>query len=300
MAAKTNPQVHMGTITGGVAREMLANNPIILLPMGSHEDQGPHAPMGDYLLAEKIAELAACRASERGVQTLVAPVLPFGGADWFNPMIGGIALSQTTLTLVIAEMVAALHTNGLTRLIVINGHGGNVGPIAEVARTLYLRDRTVLPSLYLWRIGYGLLPGIVGPEKTAQVSGHGADPLTSIGLHLFPELMRPDLRPRANPLKRDPQLGLPFTGLGTASFQGLEYTFGSSTVTSYWMVPGSVRVNRSTTCRASLWGMPLIRPVAALVAIQPLPLKLVVSTTRVFPSQRPRESPSQLRTSAGG
>src|SRR5687767_6690722 len=62
MAAKTSPQVHMGTITGGVAREILANNPIILLPMGSHEDQGPHAPMGDYLLAEKIAELAACRA----------------------------------------------------------------------------------------------------------------------------------------------------------------------------------------------------------------------------------------------
>jgi creatinine amidohydrolase len=222
MAAKTNPQVHMGTITGGVAREILAKNPIILLPMGSHEDQGPHAPMGDYLLAEKIAELAACRASERGVPTLVAPVLPFGGADWFNPMIGGIALSQATLTLVITEMVAALHSNGLTRLIVINGHGGNVGPIAEVARTLYLRDRTVLPSLYLWRIGYGLLPGIVGPEKTAQVSGHGADPLTSIGLHLFPELMRPDLMPQANPLKRDPQLGLPFTALGAASFQGAE------------------------------------------------------------------------------
>ena len=222
MAAKTNPQVHMGTITGGVAREILAKNPIILLPMGSHEDQGPHAPMGDYLLAEKIAELAACRASERGVPTLVAPVLPFGGADWFNPMIGGIALSQATLTLVITEMVAALHSNGLTRLIVINGHGGNVGPIAEVARTLYLRERMVLPSLYLWRIGYGLLPGIVGPEKTAQVSGHGADPLTSIGLHLFPELMRPDLMPQANSLKRDPQLGLPFTALGAASFQGAE------------------------------------------------------------------------------
>ncbi len=43
-----------------------------------------HAPMGDYLLAEKIAELAAIRATERGMRTLVAPVLPFGGADWFG------------------------------------------------------------------------------------------------------------------------------------------------------------------------------------------------------------------------
>jgi creatinine amidohydrolase len=212
----------MGTITGGEARDILAGNPVILMPMGSHEDQGPHAPMGDYLLAEKIAELAAIRATERGVRTLVAPVLPFGGADWFSPMIGGIAVSQATLTSVITDLLASLHRNGLTRIIVINGHGGNVGPIAEVARTLYQRDGTVLPSLYLWRIGYGLMPGIVGAETSAKVSGHGADPLTSIGLHLFPELMRSDLMPQAKPLKRDPKLDLPFTGLGTASFEGAE------------------------------------------------------------------------------
>ncbi|MDR6873990.1 creatinine amidohydrolase [Bosea sp. BE125] len=222
MAAKTDPLVHMGTISGGEAREILKTNPVILLPMGSHEDQGPHAPMGDYLLAEKIAELAAIRATKAGTRTLVAPVLPFGGADWFGSMTGGIAISQATLTTVIAEMVDSLHRNGLTRIIVINGHGGNVGPIGEVARELYLREQIVLPSLYLWRIGYGLLPSIVGAEKAAAVSGHGADPLTSIGLHLFPELIRKDLIPEGKPLKRDPILDLPFTGLGTASFEGAE------------------------------------------------------------------------------
>ncbi len=87
----------------GEAREILKDNPVILLPMGSHEDQAPHAPMGDYLLAEKIAELAAIRASKAGTRTLVAPVLPFGGADWFGSMTGGIAISQATLTTVIAE-----------------------------------------------------------------------------------------------------------------------------------------------------------------------------------------------------
>jgi creatinine amidohydrolase len=223
MATKTDPLVHMGTITGGEAREILKDNPVILLPMGSHEDQGPHAPMGDYLLAEKIAELAAIRASKAGTRTLVAPVLPFGGADWFGSMTGGIAISQATLTTVIAEMVDSLHRNGLTRIIVINGHGGNVGPIAEVARELYLREQIVLPSLYLWRIGYGLLPGILGgADKAAAVAGHGSDPLTSIGLHLFPELIRKDLIPDGKPLKKDPVLDLQFTGLGTASFEGHE------------------------------------------------------------------------------
>ncbi len=222
MATTTTPKVHMGHITGGEAREILPKNPIILLPMGSHEDQGPHAPMGDYLSAEKVAELIALRATERGTRTLVAPVLPYGGADWFGSMIGGITLEQSTLTTVIWDMVKSLRRNGLTRLIVINGHGGNVGPIAEVARGLWRDSKALMPSLYLWRISYGLLPGIVGAETSKAVSGHGADPLTSIGLHLFPELMRPDLVPAGKPVKRDPTLDLPFTALGAASFEGAE------------------------------------------------------------------------------
>ncbi len=222
MVWNTTPKVHMGQITGGEARELYAKNPIILLPMGSHEDQGPHAPMGDYLLAEKIAELIALRTTQNGIRTVVAPVLPYGGGDWFGSMIGGITVEQSTLTTVIWDMVKSLHRNGLTRLIVINGHGGNVGPIAEVARVLWREKKILFPSLYLWRIGYSLLPGIVGAEKSKAVSGHGADPLTSIGLHLFPEIMRPDLMPKGAPVKKDPLLGLQFTALGAASFEGAE------------------------------------------------------------------------------
>jgi creatinine amidohydrolase len=222
VAGHTNPKVHMGTLTGGEGRELYAKNPIVLLPMGSHEDQGPHAPMGDYLLAEKIAELAALRASERGVRTVVAPVMPFGGDDYFGAMPGGITLSQATMTVVLGEMVACLRRHGLTRIIVINGHGGNVGPICEVSRNIYRESGRIIPSLYLWRIGYGLLPKILGAEKAAKASGHGADPLTSIGLHLFADLMRPDLVPDAMPLKSDKTLGLPFMAVGAASFEGAE------------------------------------------------------------------------------
>ena len=57
VASNTSPKVHMGTITGGEARELYAQNPVVLLPMASHEDQGPHAPMGDYLLTEKLLSL---------------------------------------------------------------------------------------------------------------------------------------------------------------------------------------------------------------------------------------------------
>ncbi len=68
----------------------------------------------------------------------------------------------------------------------INGHGGNVGPIQVATREVHRATGMLIPSLYLWRIGYGLLPGIVGAEAAQRASGHGADPLTSVGMHLFP------------------------------------------------------------------------------------------------------------------
>lgn len=222
MVATTSPKVHMGTLTGGEARELYRTNPVILLPMGSHEDQGPHAPMGDYLLAERIAELAAVQATAAGTRTVVAPVLPFGGADHFGAMPGGIAISEATLTAVIGEMVASLHRHGLTRLIVINGHGGNVGPIASVAREVHRRTGMLIPSIYLWRVGYALLPGILGADKAKAAAGHGADPLTSLGLHLLPEMLRPDMMPPRQPLQRSSALDLPYTALGLASFEGAE------------------------------------------------------------------------------
>jgi creatinine amidohydrolase len=216
----TMDKVRMSELTGGEARAEYAANPAILLPMGSHEDQGPHAPMGDYLLADAIAERIARRAGERGTRTLVAPVVPFGGADYFGSMPGGIALGQATLRAVIGDMLAALLRHGLTRIVVINGHAGNVQAIHDATHPIWVERRILIPSLYLWRIGYSLLPAIVGAERAGRVSGHGADPLTSIGLHLFPDLMRPDLVP--DPLPLGEVAGLKLTAFGVARFEGAE------------------------------------------------------------------------------
>src|ERR1700730_17127534 len=116
----TARKVRMSELSWGEARPVYARNPLILLPMGSHEDQGPHAPMGDYLSADGIAELIARRAVERGTDTVVAPVLPFGGADYFGAMIGGIALGQATLRAVLTDVLACLVRHKLTRIVVIN------------------------------------------------------------------------------------------------------------------------------------------------------------------------------------
>jgi creatinine amidohydrolase len=214
------PKRRLAELTGGEMREAAPRRPVILLPLGSHEDQGPHAPMGDFLSADGIAVRIAERASDNGTETYVAPVVPFGGADYFASMPGGISLSQSTLRALLDDMLSCLLRHDLTRIVVINGHAGNVQTIHDATQKLWLENGVMIPSLYLWRVGYGLLPAILGADVAKRASGHGADPLTSVAMHLFPGLIRHDLIPAAAP---PPDFrGMPISGFGTVDFEGAE------------------------------------------------------------------------------
>src|SRR6202795_2444280 len=219
MTGKVSRKVRLSELTAVEAREILAKNPVILLPLGSHEDQGPHAPMGDYQLAERVADLIAERASGLGVETLVAPVIPFGGANYFGSTPGGIALSQTTLRALLIDVLGCLLRHNLSHLIILNGHDGNVQCIQEVTSEIYRSSGCLIPNIYLWRVAQSLLAEVVGEEKAKQTSGHGADVLTSLAMHFFPERVREDLIP--GPSKSSEVMGLPVTGLATVGFEGM-------------------------------------------------------------------------------
>nr|WP_298795186.1 creatininase family protein [uncultured Acetobacter sp.] len=208
----------MAHLTASEMRDAAARSPVILLPLGSFEDQGPHMPMGDYLLADAVAEKIARKASAAGHEVYVAPVLPFGGADYFGYMPGGIALSQTTLQAVLRDMLESLLRHGLTRLIILNGHGGNCTMIHDVTRSIWLRDDIVISSFYLWRVAASFLPKVIGAEQAAQSGGHGANPLTSIGMHLLPDLVREDLTPQTHQEKS--AWGLKVSDFGTLDLDG--------------------------------------------------------------------------------
>lgn len=209
-------KLKIAELTSEEARQYLTDEAVILLPMGSLEDQGTHAPMGDYLAAEAVALDIARAARAEGVPTFIAPVIPFGGADYFGSSHGGIAISQSTLVALLDDMFASLARHGLTKVLVINGHGGNVGPINEVALKWRQTNGMFVASMYLWQISYELLKDILGPEAAAKSSGHGGDPLTSIGLHYYPEILRMDL-------KQAPPVGQKALGVDVAGFAALKY-----------------------------------------------------------------------------
>lgn len=210
----------LGHFTAAEAAELLATKPVVLLPLGSHENQGPHAPMGDYLAAEAIGELIAERATTAGVRTVLLPAVPYGGADFFGSVPGGVALSQGTFRAVVADILDCLLRHGISRIVVLNGHGGNTQAIHDVTQVIWRERGLLIPSFYLWKVAKSLLPAIVGEEVAGRSTGHGGDPLTSIAWHLYPERLRPDLLP---PPEAPPQaLGLPVSGFGTVRFEGVD------------------------------------------------------------------------------
>lgn len=190
--------------------------PVILLPLGSHEDHGPHQPMGDYVLADMVAERIARRATGQGVPTFVAPSLPFGVADYFGASPGGLALSPATFSCVLQDLLEGLLRHGLRKIIILNAHGGNVPVIHEVTLGIRHGRGLIIPSFYLWKIARQLMEqqGGVAQERF----GHGAEPLLSLNLALRPDCIgaaEPDASARAT------VIGLPVAGFGMLDFQGL-------------------------------------------------------------------------------
>ncbi len=203
----------MAELTSAEMRQRLADGPVVLVPLGSFEDQGSWAPMGDFLSADAVALRIAERAAGLGTDALVAPVVPFGGADFFDSVPGAIALGQATFRAVLSDMLESLLRHGLRKVVLLNGHGGNAAAIDEVTLRIRQTSGVVIPSFYLWKIAAGLgLP--------SGAAGHGADPLGSIAWHLFPDLMRRDLV--AAPGGTGEVLGLPVSGFGTARFGSVE------------------------------------------------------------------------------
>ena len=222
-AAHATPaaRVRLAELTSGEAADRLAAGAVVLVPLGSQEDQGPQAPMGDHLCAERMAVLIAERARAEGIDTLVAPVLAFGGRDFFGSIPGAISLSQETLRLVLRDITLCLLRHDARRLIVVNGHGGNAQAIHDVTQEILLSGGPLIPNFQLWRIAGGLLPELLGPAVAQRSAGHGADPLCSVAMHLFPELMRPGLARQSRAAPRD-IFGIEAGQFGAGQFLGAE------------------------------------------------------------------------------
>ncbi|MFP1628530.1 mycofactocin biosynthesis peptidyl-dipeptidase MftE [Streptomyces sp. 5K101] len=114
---------------------LTGRRPLVLLPLGSCEQHGPHLPLDtDAAVAAAVAERAA--AWLRGeVDLVVAPVQPYGASGEHEGFPGTVSIGHTALRLMITEIGRSL-LRWAGRLLVVNGHGGNLTSLADAVTGL--------------------------------------------------------------------------------------------------------------------------------------------------------------------
>ncbi|MBS7632383.1 creatininase family protein [Candidatus Bathyarchaeota archaeon] len=162
------------------AKKYFARNDIAILPVGSTEQHGPANPLGtDHLVAKVIAEEAAKRT-----KVLCLPTVPFGVSSHHRQYWGTIFVSPRVFKAYIKDVCLALYYYGVRKVVVVNGHGGNLAALSEVAREL--RERGLFLSIFQWWTASAkLLPNIFTSEERLHASAEE----TSVNLALFPQLV---------------------------------------------------------------------------------------------------------------
>ena len=168
-----------------------ADPTVALVPVGSTEQHGPHAPLGtDTLHAVSVAEAAADRyeatreegGDRSGEELLVAPPIPVGVAAEHRAFDGTLWVSPDTFRAYVRETAESLAHHGVEHVVFVNGHGGNVDALSETAARLS-RDGTAYALAFTWFDAVG--------DHSARM-GHGGPLETALLLSTHPELVRDD------------------------------------------------------------------------------------------------------------
>jgi creatinine amidohydrolase len=209
MEAEMANKVRTAEMTWREVEAAIKNGAAALVPMGSTEEHGPHAPTGDYMIADTIAERVAQNTGD-----VMTPTIPFSYSEYFRHYPGTITLQPETLTLIVRDTVYCLLDEGFRHVILFNGHKGNEPVLMTLIRQIR-RERGVLVPVVA-PLGFGLTPAVQRELYGDTPTGHGAEPIGSIQAYLRPDLVNLD---KAEDWASKDYLGLP-ANLNGITFEG--------------------------------------------------------------------------------
>ena len=128
----------LGEMTWPEARGRFKEVDIALLPVGAVEQHGPHLPLDcDAFDAEYTARKVAEKCGRP--RPLVLPLVPYGVSYHHEDFSGTISISPESLSSLVYDIGMSAVQHGITKLVIINGHGGN-GPALHFAAQMINRD----------------------------------------------------------------------------------------------------------------------------------------------------------------
>jgi creatinine amidohydrolase len=119
--------------------------PILLIPVGSTEQHGPHLPIAtDTIIAEEIAD----RAVRRTDGLVVGPTITVSSSGEHTGFAGTLSVGAEVTTAMLVEL--ARSADWAAGVVFVNGHGGNHAPATAAIDTLTAEGRTVLAWWPRW------------------------------------------------------------------------------------------------------------------------------------------------------
>ena len=169
---------------------------VILFPLGAIEQHGPHLAVSTD--TDIVSRVALNTEQKMSGDIVLCPTLPFGSSH-HHLNFGTLSVSNTTYTQFVVEMVESILNFGFRRIVLLNGHGGNITPVRQALAVLsHKYDVSHKPNIALvtyWELGGKIFAG-QPPMQTPALS-HACEYETSMMLHLFPEKVFQDQIERA-------------------------------------------------------------------------------------------------------
>jgi creatinine amidohydrolase len=157
---------------------------LAILPWGATEAHNYHLPYGtDNIQASHIAAAAAETAWKKGKKLAVLPVVPFGVNTGQSDIFLDLNINPGTQASILSDIIAVCQRQGIFKLVILNGHGGN--NFVSILRELGLQYPAMFLSVCNWyqavdRSAYFDEPG-----------DHADEMETSLMMYLTPQLVLP-------------------------------------------------------------------------------------------------------------
>jgi creatinine amidohydrolase/Fe(II)-dependent formamide hydrolase-like protein len=174
----------LGELTWPEAEKRFREVDVALLPVGAIEQHGPHLPLdSDAFDADYLARRVAESCTEP--RPFVLPLVAYGVSYHHEDFSGTISISPETLSQMVYDIgMSAVH-HGITKLVIINGHGGN-SPALHFAAQMLNRDAHIFTCV---DTGETSDPDIYAMAETPN-DVHAGEIETSTTLASRPHLVR--------------------------------------------------------------------------------------------------------------
>ena len=164
----------------------------VVMPVAALEQHGHHMPLfTDSLLLGEVARRAEAQLADRA---LFAPVMWLGNSHHHLDFQGTLTAAPRTYLDLLGGLVQNFVTHGFRRILLINGHGGNIVPgqqtIFEMRQQYRERSDLLLLFASYWALGTRLQD--LGQNFQQTQMGHACECETSMMLRLAPHLVQGD------------------------------------------------------------------------------------------------------------